>query len=335
VIHRALVIKTLYENMTDGLKARCHLNKTVSDIQHTEDGVEVLCSDGTSFKGDMVLGADGSNSKVRKIMRRLALLDDPNAQWDAEEVYSCEYKSIWFSVPGRHDDIAPGQLYETQNTNNSVMYMQGRNQGWAFLFEKLPKPTTACVRYTEKDMAELAERMAEYPVTEKFKVKDIFANRAAAGMGNLQEGMANNWSWGRIALIGDACHKFTPNAGLGFNNGVQDIVALCNGLREVVAGKPKPDMSTLSHVFETYKANRQELLHADATTSANVTRMQAWQTFFFYLMARFIMSINPLQVWLLNVFSTPLVRRSLVFDYIADEEPMRGNFEWVNRMPTL
>ncbi|KAM0202098.1 hypothetical protein ACHAQI_010957 [Fusarium lateritium] len=335
VIHRAHVIKTLHENMTEDLKARCHLDKTVSDINHTEDGVEVQCSDGTLFRGDMVLGADGANSKVRKIMRRLALVDNPNAQWDAEEPYLCEYKSIWFSVPGRHDDIAPGQLYETQNTNNSVMYMQGCDRGWAFLFEKLPEPTTACVRYTEKDMAELAERMAEYPVTEKFKVKDIFANRAAAGMGNLQEGMANNWSWGRIALVGDACHKFTPNAGLGFNNGVQDIVALCNGLREVVAGKPKPDLATLSHVFETYKANRQELLQADATTSANVTRMQAWQTFFFYVMARFIMSINPLQVWLLNVFSTPLVSRSLVFDYIADEEPMRGNFAWENKMPTL
>ncbi|SPJ86887.1 uncharacterized protein FTOL_11912 [Fusarium torulosum] len=320
--------------MTDDLKARCHLNKTVSDIIHTEDGVEVPCSDGNSFKGDMVLGADGANNRVRKIVRRLALLDDPNAQWDAEDVYSCEYKPIWFSVPGRHDDIAPGQLYETQNTNSSVMYMQGRNQGWAFLFEKLPEPTTACVRYTEKDVAELAERMAEYPVTEKFKAKDIFANRTAVGMGNLQESMANNWSWGRIALVGDACHKFIPNAGLGFNNGVQDIVALCNGLREVVAGNPKPDMSTLSHVFETYKASRQELLQADAATSANVTRMQAWQTFLFYLMARFIMSINPLQVWLLNVFNTPLVRRSLVFDYITDEEPMKGNFAWENKMPT-
>ncbi|KAF5018567.1 hypothetical protein F66182_9441 [Fusarium sp. NRRL 66182] len=334
VIHRAHVINTLYDNLADNLKARCHLNKTVSDIKHTEDGTEVICSDGTSFKGDMVLGADGANSKVRRIMRSLALSGDPKAEWDAEDVYLCEYRSIWFSVRGRHQDIAPGQLYETQSTNNSVMYMQGRDQGWAFLFERLAEPTTACVKYTEKDMTELAGRMAEYPITEKFKVKDVFPQRVAAGMGNLQEGVANNWSWGRIALVGDACHKFTPNAGLGFNNGVQDLVALCNVLREAVAGDSKPDTAVLSKVFEAYKANRQELLQADATTSANVTRMQAWQTFLFYLMARFIISINPLQVWLLNAFSTPLVRRSLVFDYIASEEPLRGNFEWENKMPT-
>ncbi|KAH7322506.1 hypothetical protein B0I35DRAFT_350971 [Stachybotrys elegans] len=330
-IHRTHVMKTLYNSLPHDI-CHCHINKNVVNIHHTEHGVEVICSDGTTIKGDMVLGADGANSRVRKIMRKLALAEDPHADWDSEEVYLCEYRSVWFSLP-RTEGVAEGQLCETQDTNHSITYIQGRDRGWVFLYEKLPQPTTERVTYTEKDMIALAEKLAEYPVNEKFKVKDAFAQRVAAGMGNLQEGVAKKWSWGRIALVGDACHKFTPNAGLGFNNGVQDVVAICNGLRDMIRETPRPDTRTLTRVFHAYQANRQELMQADAMTSGNLTRMQAWHGLLFYFMARFIMAINPLQVWLLNTFSTPLVQRSLILDYVAGEEPMRGNYPWQNKMP--
>lgn len=44
------------------------MNKGVKDIQEDQDGVEVFCQDGTSERGDMVIGCDGVHSKVREIM---------------------------------------------------------------------------------------------------------------------------------------------------------------------------------------------------------------------------------------------------------------------------
>ncbi|KAJ1326514.1 kynurenine 3-monooxygenase [Microdochium nivale] len=73
------------------------------------------------------------------------------------------------------------------------------------------------------------------------------------GMTNLGEGVARNWHYsGLVVLVGDACHKFTPNAGQGFNTGLQDVVALCNLLRGALvaaaaAAAKKPDQPDQRH----------------------------------------------------------------------------------------
>ena len=55
------------------------LNKKVTKIDHLADGVIVHCGDGTSYCGDMVVGADGIWSKVRQEMWRAGEAADPGA----------------------------------------------------------------------------------------------------------------------------------------------------------------------------------------------------------------------------------------------------------------
>lgn len=59
-------LQTLYDNLPN--KSRILLGKKVSDIKETYDGVEVLLADGTSEKGDIVIGCDGVHSLVRQKM---------------------------------------------------------------------------------------------------------------------------------------------------------------------------------------------------------------------------------------------------------------------------
>lgn len=50
------------------------LNKTVKNIDQDDTGVTVRCEDGSSYRGDIIVGCEGVNSKatVRSEMLRIA-----------------------------------------------------------------------------------------------------------------------------------------------------------------------------------------------------------------------------------------------------------------------
>ncbi|KAJ5876208.1 Monooxygenase FAD-binding [Penicillium soppii] len=104
---------------------------------------------------------------------------------------------------------------------------------------------------------------------------------SAAGLTHLEEGILKHWSLGRIVLVGDSCHKFTTHLKLGFNNGVQDVVVLCNALRAAIENitNRNPDLATLTEMFvgcETLRKSPECSLVADLANSGLETRMHTW-----------------------------------------------------------
>ncbi|KAK6218914.1 fad binding domain-containing protein [Colletotrichum tabaci] len=354
--HRAHLIQALYDNLPEAAKARYFMGKKLAGIEATETGVVVTCDDGSSYAGSVVLGADGVHSATRREMRRLALAEDPSreATWDAVTPYKTSYQCMWASFPR---PTAPGLSNETQGTDSSVMYISGTERAWIFLYEKLPATTTERITFTEDDIEAYAGRFADWPVTETLKVRDVFSERLSAGAAALEEGICNNWSWGgRVVLVGDAAHKFTPNAGLGFNNGVQDVVALCNRLRRFVGGSGSgeegtaddrtttttttakttakatstTDYAALEGLFEEYRKERRELLDADLDESVRVTRMHAWASTWDWIMSRYILSWGFIQRLFVTFFVTPKMQRAGVIDFISKPEPFEGTYKWLH-----
>ncbi|PYI01546.1 FAD/NAD(P)-binding domain-containing protein [Aspergillus sclerotiicarbonarius CBS 121057] len=327
--HRAHLIQTLYNELPEQAKQQYLVNKKVRDIESHDTGVRVTCADGTSYEGSMVLGADGVHSKTRQVMRRLALAADPTRTWDAETPFTAAYRCMWCSFP-RRSDI--GISTETQNTDKSIMYLSGRERGWIFLYERLPQPTTERTNYTAEDTEAMAARFAEYPITETLRVKDVYQERFTAGMANLEEGILQHWGWGRIALAGDACHKYTPNAGLGLNNGIQDVVVLCNGLHQALqsATDGQLDTATVGRVVDAYQTERAAPIRADAKQSAHVTRMHAWANTLYYLVARYILSWGVIEGLLINYLAANAIKKCAVLKYIRTTEPFVGAVKWDN-----
>lgn len=213
------------------------------------------------------------------------------------------------------------------------MYVNGKERGWIFLYEKLPEPTKERTFYTEQDIQAMADRFADYPLDETFKVKDVLADSITRGMSDLQEGICNNWGWGRIVLAGDSIHKACPNAGLGYQNGIQDVVSLINNLRQlVVSSGPSnsPSVSALEAMYETYRKQRWEPLGKDAATSAHFTRMQAWANIWYYLAARYILVPAWIDYVLANVLQAPFARKALAFNFLDADEPFGGRVSWLN-----
>lgn len=286
----------------------------------------VQCADGSTYEGTIALGVDGVHSKARQAMLQLAKASNTGVDWASENPFHSTYRCLWFSIPRR---TAPGEAYDTQFTDRSVMYNTGKDRGWVFLYEKIAlHKTEHDTRYTDKDIAALASRFQDYPITEELKVKDVFSERTTCGMSNLDEGIMKQWSWGRIVLAGDACHKFTPNAGLGFQNGIQDVVALCNGLHKQFSAKSQVTLADLTEVFEVYQQQRLDAVRFDLKISAGMTRSQAWATFAYSIISRFLAGLWIWDYIMLNWIISPAIRNSLTLDYITAEDPYRGTHAW-------
>ncbi|KAK3360632.1 flavoprotein monooxygenase [Lasiosphaeria hispida] len=216
--HRAKLIEILYNGLPAAAKRGVLTGKSLVDITTQETGVEVNCADGSVYWGSIVIGAD-----------------EPF-------MATCQLLFGAFPTPSE-----PDLGYDTQAKDKSIMYLSGPNRSWFFLYKRLPKPISERAKYTDEDAQALAREFAEYPLTAAVEVEDLWPTMLGAGMTNLQEGIAQHWSLGRIVIVGDGCYKFTAHLGLGFNNGVQDIVVLCNGLRKAVraALDENPDPAVL------------------------------------------------------------------------------------------
>ncbi|CAG5166710.1 uncharacterized protein ALTATR162_LOCUS6966 [Alternaria atra] len=326
--HRAELVRALLDGLPKNAREKYLLSQKVVDIATNEAGVVVTCANGKIYSGSMVIGADGVHSRTRKIMHKLSAESRFSDSRNPEPPFSANYRCLWSNLPR---PCEAGHGADTQSKDRSIMWITGRDRAWIFLYEKLPEPTKESKRYTKTEMDEFAASFADWPVNEDLKIKDVY-NSATAGMSDLEEGILEHWSLGRIVLAGDACHKFTPNAGLGFTNGIQDVALLCNLLHDALRSSPSYDMSgdALQQVFQEYQTARKEALEFDWGVSSFTTRGHAWANPIYWFLYRFIWPLYTFQWFLQTCIAGPRMRQSRVLDYVFGEDRIKGRIPWTH-----
>lgn len=302
----------------------------MTKVEEGEDSASVTCADGSTFVGSVVIGADGVYSQTREQLRQAMLRQGQQADCDEKQPYESAYRMLWCTFP-RPASSPPGDACETQDKDRSLSYLAGKQRGWIFLYEKLDKPTRERVVYSEKDIEHFAASFSDYPISETLLFKDVFRTHKA-GMANLGEGVVKNFSNNRIVLVGDACHRFTPNAALGLNNGIQDIVAVCNGIHAAFKGSKGGNLSraALKTAFDHYRDQRLAPVKKDLRASALLTRLQAWANRWFYISARYLLVFDWFQRFTLRYVAVPNMRLAPVLDYVSADEPYIGTIAWAH-----
>ncbi|KAF9195143.1 hypothetical protein BGZ51_004570 [Haplosporangium sp. Z 767] len=70
----------------------------------------------------------------------------------------------------------------------------------------------------------------------------------------LEEKLFHTWTSGRTVLMGDACHKMTPAAGLGARTAMNDAVVLANYINTLESN----DIVEIERILKEYKDERYE-----------------------------------------------------------------------------
>jgi 2-polyprenyl-6-methoxyphenol hydroxylase-like FAD-dependent oxidoreductase len=206
-VHRADLLRLLLERARQGSEIR--LGVTVRRVRQDSSGVTAVLADGSEARADIVVGADGVDSVVRR-----QLYPDSRSRYAGF--------SAWRAVI-QTEGPAPG--------------MQGETMGIGQLFGFVPiEPQRiywfAAARVPEQpsyqggsNREELTRRFGEWhdpiPRLVRDTPEDQIHYHPIHEVPSLPA-----WSVGRVTLLGDAAHAMTPNLGQGACQALEDAVAL-------------------------------------------------------------------------------------------------------------
>jgi 2-polyprenyl-6-methoxyphenol hydroxylase-like FAD-dependent oxidoreductase len=221
------------------------------DIQRSADVVEVgdgsaLLADGRDFPADLVIGADGARSTVRRwvsperpdavyagILLWRAMLSEaelpPSVPWlrpdePSREYYSGPYRLVTYLVPGPDGSSQPGQ-----RRLNLVWYDPARSE----LLEEhgLLDGATVHGSLAASDVPEPVRHELEQAASQHWpppwrQALEIALRRSLIFATPVVQYRPDRLYRGHVALAGDAAHAASPMVGGGFRHGLYDVAAL-------------------------------------------------------------------------------------------------------------
>ncbi|KAJ9144948.1 FAD/NAD(P)-binding domain-containing protein [Pleurostoma richardsiae] len=266
-LDRQMVLQVLYENLRD--KSKVLTEKRVTRVELSEKGATAFATDGSSYAGDIVIGADGIHSTVREEMWRLG--DKLQPGWFAPseaEAIPCDYSCI-FGISNPCPGINPGALNSIFREKSSYLVNGGpAGRVYWFHFAKLPKRLhgSEIPRYSKADLDKALKERADDNILPDLKFSALIKNKVAATMTALPEYVYRRWHFNRIITIGDSAHKFHPIGGHGGNAAIESAATLVNLLVEALGRSSSGHLTTpeINAIFE-----RVQEIRRDKTVTVN------------------------------------------------------------------
>jgi 2-polyprenyl-6-methoxyphenol hydroxylase-like FAD-dependent oxidoreductase len=229
VVHRAHLQSALVTRLGGDVLS---LGAEVCSFEETGAQVTAKLRDGTSHAGDLLIGADGLRSTVRR-----QLLADGDPVYLGVSIWRGMVNSEGLGLEAGHgiNWIGRGSEFLAFHLSDHRIYWAG--------VTKEPRGEKPGPGGHKQDVQERFARWAE-PVPAL-----IAATEPAAILRNdmYDRPQSRRWSRGRVTLAGDAAHPMTPNQGQGACQALEDAVAL----GQCLEGSPDP-----AKAFEQYEKRR-------------------------------------------------------------------------------
>jgi 2-polyprenyl-6-methoxyphenol hydroxylase-like FAD-dependent oxidoreductase len=217
--HNGISRRTLHDIMFEEcqkLGVNIRMGLTVSEIKNTESAVDVTFTDGSTGSYDLLIAADGVNSKVRGMV-----FEDIKPRYVGLSVWRYPFK--------RHPDLDTGYIYYGRKSKIGLIPMSSEAMYMFLVSAEGEDPTIG----TQDLVPKLREYMAEYPIQ---MVKDALEEVTEAALVNYRPlealRIANPWYKNRVVVIGDAAHATIPQLGSGAALAIEDAVVLVDELQK-------------------------------------------------------------------------------------------------------
>lgn len=210
-LDRQLVLQVLYKHIKD--KSKVMTSKRISSVDHTDDCVQIQCSDGTSYTGDIIAGADGVFSTVRQQMWKSADQEEPGLISTEEKEHMIAEYQVLYGISNATPGLIAGNYDVTYMKDVSSMIIIGKDGVvfW-FIFQKLDRVYRMgeIPKYSKADAEEFARLHADINLDNDPHVTfgDVWKNRKYFTLVATEEADYKHWTWGRFACLGDSVHKY-------------------------------------------------------------------------------------------------------------------------------
>jgi salicylate hydroxylase len=215
-VHRADLLNIL----ASGVDPTClHLDSRVTDIEERQTGITLTFADGTKRQADVVIGADGVHSAIRR-----ALYGEDHPTYTGQ--------SVWRSLL-KGSDVPPEVLEPSGSTqwwgpgcHLVSYYLRGRE-----VVNVVTQDDTD--KWVEEGWSlpgDPDEMSASFPNPEPRLKTLLSLVTQCSRWGLFTRPLTSDWGQGCIQLIGDAAHAMLPNAGQGAGQAFEDAYTLARWL---------------------------------------------------------------------------------------------------------
>jgi 2-polyprenyl-6-methoxyphenol hydroxylase-like FAD-dependent oxidoreductase len=215
------------------------------DVEPTDDGVRALFEDGTDATGEVLIGADGIHSAVRRLI-------DPNAP---APTY-VGLVNLGGYARGVPVEVEPGSYTLIFGKRAFFGYVLAPD-GEVWWFANVPRRDEPARGEVEAIPPEawqrrLAELYAEDagPAVRLVEASDPADIKNASPIHSIPH--LPRWHTDRMVVIGDAAHAPTPTSGQGASLAIEDAVVVAKCLRDL------PDPQQAFARFEALRRSRVE-----------------------------------------------------------------------------
>ncbi len=195
-------------------KVRLESFQTIDNEQ-----IELQLDNGHSYRCDLLIGADGSHSKVRS----LAGIETKGWQYDQSAIVA----NVHTELPHQHT------AWQCFLEDGPLAFLPLNDQHCSIVW--------SCQSEHAEALMQLPEQAFEQQLAQAFdhRLGEVKLN-SARGIFPLQLQYINQYVKPGVALIGDAAHSIHPLAGQGVNLGLLDAACLVDVILEGIAAHHAP-----------------------------------------------------------------------------------------------
>ena len=231
-VMRQVVHSVLKDTVTKaGVPVR--LGATITSLEQDDDGVTVQFTDGTHANYALVVGADGSSSKVRDLV------------FGTECKPKYTGQAVWRATVSRPEEVK-GRYSFFGPRNKAGFNPVSKTEMYVFLVQNLPK----FIRLPDDRLPEvMREQLNDFGGLVAAAREEITDPNHIVYRPVTSHILPPPWYRGCVLLIGDAAHTSTPQMAAGAGLAVEDSIVLASLLRSE---------QSVSHAFKNFMTRRFE-----------------------------------------------------------------------------
>ncbi|KAF9584684.1 hypothetical protein BGW38_005581 [Lunasporangiospora selenospora] len=323
---------------------KLHMGKKVLSMLQNHEGVMVRCSDNSTHRGDILVGADGAYSGVRQSLFKQMKAEGILPRHDAEEL-SMDYICLVGTTnsldpeqfPQLKDTFSHFEIVLTKNPTESIpqiacFTVPDNKICWLYTVQLSPTCPDERFRNSEwgpEAASAMCDKVRHVQAPFGLTMGDLIdvTPREVISKVMLEEKLFETWCHGRTVLLGDACHKMLPTAGQGAINAMQDATILANCINDLKSYSAR----NISAALMEYRNQRYHHAKAQFETSKRFAGIMAGQTWTNVLIRKLVLSYMPKSINVRRQDKTCAYRPQVNF---IQQAPYRGSIAVLPQVPS-